>query len=372
MVSLMPQRIWKKFVWWWEFEHPVSNMGIRTGQESGLVVLDIDPDKGGEASLCQLEAQYGPLPETATVLSGGGGRHLCFQHPGSRVLTTSGNLGPGLDTRGDGGYIVAPPSLHVSGQGYKWGPGKSPDKVPLAPLPAWLSDLLQRPEAQEESGPTERTSIAAQVILEGQRNTVLTSVAGGIWRYGVTEETLVHALLSENDQRCVPPLPEEEVKRIARSVARYPQGTVVTQEPYTELGNAKRFIRQHGQDLRFVQLWKKWLMWDGTRWAVDDTYKVIQRAKETVRSLPTELASIQEDEKRRAFLQHIARSEGYRWIANIVELAKSEPGVPVSSDQLDADPWVLKHLQRHARPAHRPLETACAGRPPDEAGTGCL
>jgi putative DNA primase/helicase len=147
---------------------------------------------------------------------------------------------------------------------------------------------------------------------------------------------------------------------------------VVTQEPYTELGNAKRFIRQHGQNLRFVQLWKKWLMWDGTRWAVDDTYKVIQRAKETVRSLPTELASIQEDEKRRAFLQHIARSEGYRWIANIVELAKSEPGVPVSSDQLDADPWVLKHLQRHARPAHRPLETACAGRPPDEAGTGCL
>ena len=130
-------------------------------------------------------------------------------------------------------------------------------------------------------------------------------------------------------------------KQIVRSAARYVPATGTTGEPCTELGNARRFIRQHGQDLRFVPLWKKWLLWDGTRWAVDDTYKVTQRAKETVRSLPTELASIQEDEKRRAFLQHIARSEGYRWIANIVELAKSEPGVPVSSEQLDADPWVL-------------------------------
>jgi phage/plasmid-associated DNA primase len=150
-------------------------------------------------------------------------------------------------------------------------------------------------------------------------------------------EGILAGLLAENRQSDAP-LPDSEVETIARSYARYPQGTVVTQEPCTDLGNARRFISQHGQDLRFVSSWKKWLIWDETRWAVDETYKVLQRAKETVRSLPNELASIQEDEKRRAFIQHIARSEGYRRIADIVELAKSETGIPVSSDQLDADP----------------------------------
>jgi len=131
---------------WWEFDHPVSNIGIRTGQESKLVVLDIDPRHGGDESLRQLEAKYGPLAKTATVLSGGGGRHLYFQHPGFRVPTISGKLGPGLDIRGDSGSIVAPPSLHASGRRYQWGPGKNPDQVQLASLPAWLSDLLQGPQ----------------------------------------------------------------------------------------------------------------------------------------------------------------------------------------------------------------------------------
>jgi putative DNA primase/helicase len=56
---------------WWEFDHPFSNIGVRTGKESGIVVLDIDPDKGGEESLRQLETQYEPLPNTPTVRSGG-------------------------------------------------------------------------------------------------------------------------------------------------------------------------------------------------------------------------------------------------------------------------------------------------------------
>ena len=102
-------------------------------------------------------------------------------------------------------------------------------------------------------------SLAAQAIPEGQRNDELFRLGLTLWRQGVTEETLVTALLSDNEKRCDPPLPEEEVKRIARSIARYPQGTAVPQEPYTDLGNAKRFIRQHGQGLRYVPLWKKWL-----------------------------------------------------------------------------------------------------------------
>ena len=344
---------------WGEVDYPRANIGIRTGKESGLVVLDIDPDKGGEESLRQLEAQYESLPETVTVVSGGGGRHLYFQHPGGQVPSTSGKLGLGLDTRGDGGYIVAPPSWHASGEAYKWETGKNPIQVPLAPLPAWLSDLLQGPPGQESS-PRERTSIAAQVIPEGRRNETLTSIAGAMWRQGMIEEAVTTALLIENTRRCRPPLPEEEVKRIVRSIARYPQGTAVPQEPYTDLGNAQRFIRQHGQDLRYVPLWGKWLAWDGARWAVDDTYAVTQRAKDTIRSLYGDVGSIQDDDKRRSFAQHITRSESRDRIMDMIELAKSEPGVPVRPQELDRHPWVLNvlngtldlrtgHLRPHAR-----------------------
>lgn len=127
---------------WWEFDFPLSNVGICTGPASGLVVLDVDPRHKGDETLRQLAAQYGPLPETVTVLSGGGGRHLYFQHPGLYVRSGTNVLGGGLDVKGDKGSIIAPPSLHASGQLYTWAPGKNPEQTPLAPLPAWLLDLL--------------------------------------------------------------------------------------------------------------------------------------------------------------------------------------------------------------------------------------
>jgi len=211
------------------------------------VVLDIDPDKGGEESLRQLEEQYEALPETVTVVSGGGGRHLYFQHPGGLVPTTSEKLGPGLDTRGDGGYIVASPSWHVSGQQYRWAPDKNPEQAPLAPFPAWLSDLLQGSHAQGEGSPPERRTIGAEIIPEGQRNATLPSLAGAMWRKGVSKETLVTALLNENDTRCTPPLSEAEVKGIACSVARYPRESGTPQEAK---GSAAKVTPQPAARLR--------------------------------------------------------------------------------------------------------------------------
>jgi putative DNA primase/helicase len=325
---------------WWEFDFPCSNVGIRTGQESRLVVLDVDPRHGGDESLRQLETQHGPLPETPTVSTGGGGQHFYFQHPGCRVPSRSGVLGAGLDIRGDGGSVVAPLSLHASGRQYRWEPGKTPDKVPLAALPAWLSDLLQGAKDQEESSPQARTSIAAQSIPEGQRNNTLASFAGTMRARGMSYEGILAALLAEN-QRCEKPMLDSEVEGIARSYAQYPQGAVVIQESYTELGNAQRFIRQHGEDLRYVSLWGKWLVWDGIRWAVDDTYAVVHRAKCTIRGLYGEAGSIQDDDKRRSFVQHITRSESHNRIMDMIELAKSEPGIPVGPQQLDSHPWLL-------------------------------
>lgn len=105
---------------WWEL-YLSANIGIRTGAISRLAVLDVDPAHGGENSLAALIKQHGELGEARRVRTGGGGQHLYFRHPGGGfvIKNSAGSLGPGLDVRGDGGYVVAPPSRTVKGA-YVW------------------------------------------------------------------------------------------------------------------------------------------------------------------------------------------------------------------------------------------------------------
>jgi hypothetical protein len=121
----------------WFDRSPDYNVAIVTGSLSGLVVLDIDPRHGGKESLKKLERKHGSLPETMESITGGGGRHLYFSHPGG-VITNRANIEPGLDLRGDGGCIVAPPSVHPSGKPYRWKKGHSPGEIEVSPLPDWL------------------------------------------------------------------------------------------------------------------------------------------------------------------------------------------------------------------------------------------
>ncbi len=101
---------------WWQ-RWPCANLGIRTGRESGVVALDIDPQHDGDESLAILEVHHQLLPETVRTQTGGGGQHFLFAHPGDREIRCTTKLGgySGLDVRGDGGYIVVPPSNHASG-----------------------------------------------------------------------------------------------------------------------------------------------------------------------------------------------------------------------------------------------------------------
>lgn len=122
---------------WWR-RWPESNVAIVTGGQSGLVVFDVDSDKGGDASLAAVEERFGETPTTPTVRTGGGGLHFYCSHPGATIANGSALAGyPGLDLRADGGYVIAPPSNHRSGGTYRWD-ASLPSDLPLAAVPRWI------------------------------------------------------------------------------------------------------------------------------------------------------------------------------------------------------------------------------------------
>ncbi len=198
---------------WWAL-WPDANLGIRTGAISGLVALDVDDRGGGWAAMAALEDKHGSLPDTWAVATGGGGGHLYFRHPGVRIGSSAGKLGPGLDIRGDDAYCVAPPSLHQSRKRYQWSGTLHPNQVPLADIPGWLLEQITVLPTSTSPALDEDEQIG-----EGQRNDRLFRLASAFRRYGLVEGEILAALESVNASRCRPPLPFAELQKIARSAA---------------------------------------------------------------------------------------------------------------------------------------------------------
>jgi hypothetical protein len=199
--------------WWSRWTN--ANVGVLTGPESGIVVLDVDPRHGGHNSLAGLLLSKGRrLPHTVVQQTGSGGQHILYKHPGGQIKNSAGRLGAGLDIKADNGYIVAAPSRHISGGYYYW--VCSPDDVALQEMPQWLLELVvhQPNSPQLHHATTDR-------ITAGSRNDHLTSLAGSLRRNGSSRAVIETALLEENGKACDPPLADDEVRRIAESVARY-------------------------------------------------------------------------------------------------------------------------------------------------------
>ncbi len=201
----------------WFGRWPEANLGIVTGAVSGLVVLDIDPRHGGADSVTRLETEHGALPETVEAVTGGGGRHLYFAHPGGSIPNKAA-LAPGIDLRGDGGLVVAPPALHASGRRYAWQDSHGPGDVPLAPLPGWLSTLLQRDNTHRGHPLAYWRALVRQGVAEGERNNTIASLTGHLLWHEVDPEVVLELLLCWNRVRCRPPLADDEVARTVESV----------------------------------------------------------------------------------------------------------------------------------------------------------
>jgi len=201
-------------------ESPSPNVGIAPGDRSGILVLDIDPRHGGDTSLKKCKAELGPLPETATSETGGGGLHLFFEHPGFAIRKdTAGKLlGVGVDVLSTGSIVIAC-LRHVSGKRYAWRAGRTLEDVGVAKLPqAWL-DRLRRPNFKEI--PRADDGSNSRRIAEGRRNNHLSSLAGTMRRFGASRKAISVALKAENAKRCSPPLDHQEVRGIVASIMKY-------------------------------------------------------------------------------------------------------------------------------------------------------
>lgn len=187
----------------WAETWPRAGIAIPTGQPSGIMVIDAD----GPEQVDQLTRLFGRGPDVRTRR----GAHWYFRHP-RRGKVTSGPIGDGVDRKGDGGYVELPPS-----PGKTWSTGDMPDLDGLPVLPVQIA-------AARIMGTTSRNrdgDVAGDVILEGQRNPVLTSLAGTVRDRGGTEAEIYAFISRVNADRCEPQLDDEEVRGIARSVAQY-------------------------------------------------------------------------------------------------------------------------------------------------------
>ena len=201
---------------WWTRD-PLANVAIRTGPESGLVVIDIDPDKGGLTSWSRI-IEDRPSPVTRECETGGGGIHLYFKHPGWAVASGTNVLGPGVDIRADGGYVVAPPSRHASGTTYRW-PHEAIE-VQTADLPDWLAAALRARLTQRAHEPLDM-AVALEGVPAGQRDETVFRVASKMRWAGVPIEVAEPIILGMAE-KCIPAFPAAEAKaKLASAYGRY-------------------------------------------------------------------------------------------------------------------------------------------------------
>jgi hypothetical protein len=221
---------------WWP-EGSDRGLAVATGHPSDVWVLDSDGETGA-GSLAALTDVHGRLPPTVTARTGGGGRHLFFRMPSDRdVRSSASRVAPSIDVRGTGGYVVVPPSLHVSGQRYTWISGRGPEDVAPAHAPGWLLELVAPPAQERTFAPLPvfpesrgfgyvAAAIAAEcaelaTAPEGCRNDRLNRAAFALARFvadGEADASSVVRSLAHAAGRAG--LSEREIERTLRSAFR--------------------------------------------------------------------------------------------------------------------------------------------------------
>ncbi len=385
--------------WWGRW--PDSNIGIATGAPSGDVwVLDVDVRKGGFESLAKIEHEAGKPASTLMITTGSGGAHLYFTAPSGAEIRNKVDLRPGIDVRGTGGYVIAPPSRHWCGGIYGYDPG-SAELGPRTAIAKASPQLLALVRGSR-SAPT--IGEGAECIGEGGRDNTLFEAACALTRGGLSTTAVAEALRVVADQACERPtdFPDRVLKKIAGSARKAVDASVaraaaraaveappapvaaddrdtqrqavgataddpdagepltltadkqniLMNEKRTDAGNAIRFLALFPNAFRFLPGKKeggRWLSWDGSCW-VDDETGGVERAMLRVARATLAVAGRDEELAKEAIkLQNVWRLRNavtaLRWQRLPTEAAAGWPlnrqTVTVKRSWFDRDPYLL-------------------------------
>jgi putative DNA primase/helicase len=348
--------------WWSDWAE--AGIGCPTGKVNGFFVLDVDVKHGGDQSLRELIEKHGELPDTRVHNTGGGGKHYFFRMPGETIQNSSGKVGPGLDIRGDGGYVVLPPSHHASGNRYLMNGG---DKPILDP-PQWLLDIVIESSWKQKEGEVVSTFDMPDKVGPGTRNATLFSLSRSLCRKGISYAATLAAVQQENMVKCAPPLDNSEIILLVKSAfdPKYERGPTLTYQHkgpvmcqddlaermrvpwhdqkspaknFTDLGNAERFLELHNENVRYCTETDTWHIWNGRCWEPDRKGCIMLLGIDVVREILNESALPSKTDKERDALRE--------WSKKLEQLAQrksmlqsAEPYVAVYSDIWDSDPNV--------------------------------
>lgn len=206
---------------WWR-KWPDASVGVATGSVSGIIVidLDIDEEKGvdGYQSLKAWERVHGELPETVSSITGRGGMHLYYAYDGDDIRNRTAIL-EGVDVRGEGGYVVAPPSYHPNGTQYQW--EYPPEEYDFAPVDDKVREFLSI------AGHDEKTHFSLpDRIQHGQRNETLYKFACSLQAQGLPDNAIRTAIEETNRNLCDEPLDDDEITQILESALSYKKGEI--------------------------------------------------------------------------------------------------------------------------------------------------
>lgn len=222
---------------WWNETQGLPNVGIATGAVSKIVVVDIDVKSGGMETLAVWKQEHGEMPKTPTVKTPTGGLHVYFKYPDGKEVGSKTGIAPGIDIRGNGGQVVAPPSVHANGGKYEWLVTLA---TPLAEIPAWLLDLISNPKPKSKTQPVIKKPVANPMVMtlttgsddlrtspgagEGERHDTLCKLVGMQLARGEGVNK-IEADAQDWAKKCVPPMEPSEVTRTVLSLANKHNGT---------------------------------------------------------------------------------------------------------------------------------------------------
>jgi putative DNA primase/helicase len=319
-------KIWNKY--------PDANIGLVC---NGLLVMDLDVKSDGLSDgKPALVAKYGDLPKTRVHRTGSGGEHWIYSVPTDlNIRPGAGKYGfKGMDIRANDSYILVPPSVNESG------PYTVIDDSPIAPAPAWLIELA-KPKTPTKSTTTSGTG--AESIPSGQRNDALTRFAGTIRAKGMGQTVIEQSLLAANREQCNPPLDDNEVLGIARSISRYQARDIskVSSFNFTDSENAEYFTEMYADKLRYDHRRGRWLEWAGHYWRTDNDGQITRLALKAIRERYQHTTEIQDLKQREIAAGKAIASEQRAKLASMLAIAQDLKPIADTGENWDSNPYLF-------------------------------